>query len=229
MSPSVPVVLALDASYLRVGWAVVRMPDGAPVGCGALDVGGWITRKTGPGRRAGPAIDYPEQVRRVLRSVHYAIEAAAGGLKWHPSVIAVERAAGGLSIQTSLDMSLVSGSFAQAAQRRYAEHRPELEMPRPPEWRSQAGVPRVPDPEHPRKQLTGRQRTSAVCEWIGEQELPTGVDIEDVRSRVWAVSSQGKPEVMATAILLGFDPDLQDAADAACIAHAVATTRSASS
>lgn len=231
MTPPGPisVVLALDASFLRVGWGVVRAVDQAPIACGVFGVGGWITKKDDPRGKRGPARDYPVQVRRVLRDVHYAVEASMGGLSWEPAAIAVERPGGGDGgVETAVGLSVVAGSIAQAAQRRYADARPALYMPRKSEWQSVANVPQFRDPEDRRKLLQGNQRTSAVAEWLRDQDVPRDLGLEETRSLVWAATPpKGKPEVMARALLEGFRPPAgnQDAADAGLIALAVARMR----
>lgn len=196
-----PAVLGLDVSPLRLGWGLVRLDDGTPLGCGM------------------EPIDLPNKGwshQQVVAALG-AVDALCEHRRCEVSVIGIEdphksTASGG---QSSFMAGRAVQEVVSSCHRRWP-HAP-LGFLQPSEWRRLAEVPPDPrDPDNKRRTLKGAALRAAV----GDELAATGYEV--MALEIALLPAVGiKPWVMATAMKQGFHPGRsQDAADAACIALA---------
>lgn len=190
--------IGIDASTLRVGvGAAIEYHDSgaiAPVGCSVVNA-----------RMSGTGYDVDELTSAVAAAFPTGgLEALLVAHVW-AELPAVPRASGtlaALGAGRALQLAIV------AVCRCSGVPTGQVELLRPAQWRSRAGVKRTIGDGADARRVTYADLTDAV----GKRPVPA--------------ASSAKPEVYLAALRHGFDPDgSQDAADAALIAVAGAKTR----
>lgn len=195
MAVSRPVILAVDPGLNSSGWAIVELDP---------DDGGRPLRRCGTVKehvdlRIGTA---ELQVRNIFRELQKLI------VPCEVATVFLERPAGGKSWAGTNDISFLAGSMAQAASRAFdvAAH-----SYYPQEWKGLAGIRSTPiDPETKRTQIKGR----ALFDWALSNAPAEVAEAMAERSK-----RPAKPLILWRALELGFTPDSDDAADAACMAY----------